>query len=1488
MVILPPKIDERDQQIIVHQLKQLIHSYCPEWNDVTELELDNHTNALIHIFARMMEIAIQRLNKAPDKNLLSFLDLVGVRLLPPRVARAPLTFTMAKGAANYGFIPAGTQVASVPEKGEPAAVFETEKDLTIILPKLVKGISLDPETDKWRDHSPILFGDTLAEKPEKLFTGTDAIPHRLYLGHQKLFGQKQPVTVSVIITFKSKQAFQSDDIKWYCYDSDSGEPVLLNAACLEKETTQDSIESRPVLQFIFKDFQGAAQKKLTEYQAGALPPKTWTNHWIFAELAQPVTIFDRNQLPEIDTIKAQIEIKTGFSFGAGTVSAVPDSKTQIKGTATAFLTDRFQENDLLTIFTDPPQITFIKGAVTKNDVLMVDALDVENLPKNALYTHAVRGTGKIMSNGDTGIKGLRTQFTKELKVGYSLIVLKNNKPNYRLKTDVESVKSSRLVTAIESDTSLTIDFAFDFELKDYHNFYYSPPAPPPPDLAFYNKLPLDLTKDFYPFGEKPKFNDTFYFGSKEVFSKAGAAVFITVKLSEGLTVKHNKPKLFWEFWNGKAWSKMAETTDTKVSSNCYSFIDTTKAFTGDGQISFICPEIKAAKVNGEENYWLRVRLVSGDYGQEATYTATTDPKTGQQLWQYVAPTYKPPSFGLFTLAYRFSLSEEDLETVLTYNDFHYQDQTGKALAEGGYFTPFQPAPDRQPAFYLAFDQDISTLPVTLFLPLVENYNGNENTLAFDTTGPEADSASVKLKHITHLKVGDPVVFRNSLGETEERRITRLNLTSRLIYWEKPLQKNYNESGSAVFRANDTPVVAWEYWTGRTWSALSIEDGTINLTRKEIIQFQVPEGAASCYLFGFEYYWIRARLEKGNYLIPPRLSKIYTNTVRAQNVATIKDEILGSSNGKPGQTFKFSSSPVLPGQKVLVREIALTQAERAAIIEEEGADAIIEIPDQAGNIIELWVRWHEVNNFNFSQANSRHYTLDRNNGIISFGDAIHGMIPPVVKNNIKCEYYQSGGGANGNVKAGTIAKLRTTFPYVDSVTNPEAASGGSDQEDLDRLKIRGSQTVKNRERAVTYEDFEWLVREASTNIAKVKCLPTTGFQAKFEPGAVTVVIAPDIADDPKPLPSREFLSEIDKYLRERAAVDLGAQTPKIRLIGPGYIRVGVRATVKFSSISNAKIIEGRVTENLRKFFHPLRGGPENAGWDFGRNVYQSEVYEVIENTAGVDYVTDLVLQASVQSYRIKLTETFHAPVVYPKLSAVTTIDGKVKVKLMETVSDRIGVDLLSINGFKEGQTIMISNSAIQGMCAGLIVKTISGDILECEAGEIDRAMIFPIGSSIETMDSSICSYTFNEVTVSNSGATCFLKVAQLEEGSQVIIIHRDESHKISAPLTIQSIKYDTVFLDENELIYAGNQFINKNDEAIYPGIQSVDDNRVIFPYLINYHTREVHDLTNTKLNCQINEIHAGHRQYLQRLDKTFLAENHLDYCYWCFGPGLSKS
>src|SRR5215471_10548919 len=88
-----PKIDPRSYEEIVQQTSALVRHYTTNWQP-SNSDTDAGA-ALIRIFGRLVEQVIERLNQAPEKNFLAFLDLIGVQIFPPTPARAPLTFQLA-------------------------------------------------------------------------------------------------------------------------------------------------------------------------------------------------------------------------------------------------------------------------------------------------------------------------------------------------------------------------------------------------------------------------------------------------------------------------------------------------------------------------------------------------------------------------------------------------------------------------------------------------------------------------------------------------------------------------------------------------------------------------------------------------------------------------------------------------------------------------------------------------------------------------------------------------------------------------------------------------------------------------------------------------------------------------------------------------------------------------------------------------------------------------------------------------------------------------------------------------------------------------------------------------------------------------------------------------------------------------------------------------------------------------------------------------
>jgi hypothetical protein len=79
-------------------------------------------------------------------------------------------------------------------------------------------------------------------------------------------------------------------------------------------------------------------------------------------------------------------------------------------------------------------------------------------------------------------------------------------------------------------------------------------------------------------------------------------------------------------------------------------------------------------------------------------------------------------------------------------------------------------------------------------------------------------------------------------------------------------------------------------------------------------------------------------------------------------------------------------------------------------------------------------------------------------------------------------------------------------------------------------------------------------------------------------------------------------------------------------GPRFVRVGVRLAVSPRNRAQGESVKELVVKELHRFFHPLSGGPDDRGWPFGRDVYLSEVYQVVARVEGVEQVLPRVDRA----------------------------------------------------------------------------------------------------------------------------------------------------------------------------------------------------------------------------------------------------------------------
>ena len=460
----PIQIDAREITQIVADLLARRLGYVPEWSPSGK----GADIALVQIVARYLHTILQRLNQAPDKNKLAFLDLVGIQLIPAQAACVPVVFQLADNASDAR-LPAGTRVAAPPPpESNDQIVFETERSTGLAVAKLKEVFSLWPGRDQYIDHSAaFLAGQPFQPFKKNLLQDT---PHIIYIAHDTLLALagKSNVKVTFELTTVSSERL---DIFWEFWDGKVWREFLfMRPSCDEVEAMK--LDSTAGLTRI----SGGSYCLQTDC---AETSKSMVNgveaFWVRGLLNEPLVQDPAQVLPEVESIKLSTDVAQPLTFSVSNPVTKPKSVSR--------------PNDL-------------------ND-LVVKVQSGGGAPLDLNSDHIVV---KVVDASDP--TSIREGTTKEQGV----FLVSSVGDRQRAKTIS--------VTFVDKDSQTVVDQSTRLLMPDSASTYEVTFALTGlnPDKAFADQTALDMTRAFYPFGAQPQPGSTFYFTSEEIFASSGKSV----------------------------------------------------------------------------------------------------------------------------------------------------------------------------------------------------------------------------------------------------------------------------------------------------------------------------------------------------------------------------------------------------------------------------------------------------------------------------------------------------------------------------------------------------------------------------------------------------------------------------------------------------------------------------------------------------------------------------------------------------------------------------------------------------------------------------------------------------------------------------------------------------------------------------------------------------------------------------------------------------
>ena len=79
------------------------------------------------------------------------------------------------------------------------------------------------------------------------------------------------------------------------------------------------------------------------------------------------------------------------------------------------------------------------------------------------------------------------------------------------------------------------------------------------------------------------------------------------------------------------------------------------------------------------------------------------------------------------------------------------------------------------------------------------------------------------------------------------------------------------------------------------------------------------------------------------------------------------------------------------------------------------------------------------------------------------------------------------------------------------------------------------------------------------------------------------------------------------------------TTRLHIVEPDYVSISIEAELILKDGAKGEELKEKARKEIKDFFDPLNSGKywEGKGWPFGRSIYLSEIYKLLDDLSGVD-------------------------------------------------------------------------------------------------------------------------------------------------------------------------------------------------------------------------------------------------------------------------------
>jgi hypothetical protein len=230
--------------------------------------------------------------------------------------------------------------------------------------------------------------------------------------------------------------------------------------------------------------------------------------------------------------------------------------------------------------------------------------------------------------------------------------------------------------------------------------------------------------------------------------------------------------------------------------------------------------------------------------------------------------------------------------------------------------------------------------------------------------------------------------------------------------------------------------------------------------------------------------------------------------------------------------------------------------------------------------------------------------------VTFGNRINGFVPPA-GSRITASYTRSS-GVNGNIGSNLLSSFVESHPSYITISSSTPTTGGTNGETAESLKANIISSIRTQDRAVTLQDYADIAKSVS-GVYKAVAAYTPASAGSSAGASVTVYALPFVSDF---LTTSSYSITVPTPIKTAVVDKLSTRS----MVGVTPVAASSVTLRRLDIIASIQVSEGFVKSwveaNVRNALDGLFTF-DNA--DFGKELKKGEVYKLLMNLTGVDYI-----------------------------------------------------------------------------------------------------------------------------------------------------------------------------------------------------------------------------------------------------------------------------